>query len=96
MIQSIVAILTVPVTSYVCAKASVVFVQRCRSRLTLRQTMVLADWGWTSLDIYQKLVLKQFPKYGSSLLIIAVVLNLLGMSKGLQDHILEANVLKAA
>ena len=45
--QCIVAVLTIPATSAICAGAAVVFTQRNKhsARMTLRQTMVLADKG---------------------------------------------------
>ena len=46
-LQSVVAVLTIPTTSAICAQGAVIFMQRNRHNagLTLRQTMVLADKG---------------------------------------------------
>ena len=82
VIQSIVIVLTIPLTSAVCSKAAVVFVQHHRKNLglTLRQAMVLADKGWTEPEIWLKLVFAGWKRYGSSFLVFAIFLNLLGRS----------------
>ena len=79
--QAIVAVLTIPVASAICTAAAVIFTQRnsYNSRLTLRQTMVLADKGWTDVELLTKLALKGWKLYGSSLLAIAIAVHLLGM-----------------
>ncbi|KAK3676798.1 hypothetical protein LTR78_003575 [Recurvomyces mirabilis] len=80
VLQAIVAIITIPLTSTVCASAAVAFVQRsCKSRnLTLRQTTVLADNGWTAIEVYEQLIRGRWKQYGSKLLYLAIVLHLLG------------------
>ena len=79
--QAIVAVLTIPVASAICAAAAVVFTQRnsYNSKITLRQTMVLADKGWTDVELLSRLAFKGWKRHGSSLLVIAIVVHLLGM-----------------
>lgn len=81
VIQAILGVITIPLTTVVCARAAVVFTQRLhkRSDLSLRQTIALADRGWTSLEVYGHLVRGKIPKYGSSFLYIAIILNILGV-----------------
>lgn len=76
VVQSIVAVLTIPLTSAVCARAAVVFLQR-NSGLTMRQMIVLADKGWVEPGIFWKLPLG-WKRYGSRFLLYALVLSLLG------------------
>lgn len=80
VIQSIVAVLTIPLTSTVCASAAVTFLQYGKhSRgLTMRQTMALADKSWADAVIIMKLLSGQWKRYGSSFLAGAILLNILG------------------
>lgn len=84
VIQSIVGVLTIPLTSAVCSSAAVIYVQRCRhaspSNFTVRQMMVLADKGWTDPTTYTRLLFKKggWKRYGSGVLVLAVLLNVLG------------------
>ena len=48
VLQAITAILTLPLTSGICATAAVIYMQRSRN-LTLRQVMALADREWLPL-----------------------------------------------
>lgn len=80
IIQAIVTVVTIPLTSAICSAAAVVFVQR-RARgvdLTLRRTVVLADRGWSSISIFVQLLQGHWKQYGSTFLYLAVVLNVLG------------------
>ncbi|PYH95609.1 hypothetical protein BO71DRAFT_290388, partial [Aspergillus ellipticus CBS 707.79] len=80
VVQSLAAVLTVPVTSAVCSSAVVVYLQHGPGgrapRLSLRQMAVLADKGWT--DVATLFRVGQWPRYRSSLLIWAVLLHILG------------------
>ena len=79
VIQGIVAVLVIPMTSAVCSKAAVGFMQRKQLRgLTLRQTMVLADKGWNVPELYWQLVSGGFRRYGSPFLMMAICLIFLG------------------
>ena len=79
VVQSIVAVFTIPLASTVCSKAAVIFVQQQGQReLSLRQTIALADRGWTDPVIYVRLVSGGFKQYGSKLLVLAILLNVLG------------------
>lgn len=80
IIQSLVSVLTIPLTSAVCSQAAVVYIQKKRglNRPTLRQSMALADKGWTDIVLVTKLFFGGWNKYRSSLLLFALFLNLLG------------------
>ncbi|KAF8815773.1 hypothetical protein BYT27DRAFT_7224704 [Phlegmacium glaucopus] len=95
-IQSIVTVLTIPLTSAVCSKAAVVFIQR-QSGLSLRQAMVLADKGWTEPKLYAKLLFASggLKRYGSSFLFLAILLNILGgIISPLQSLFLTSRTIK--
>lgn len=79
-VQAVVGVLTIPLTSAVCSAAAVVFTQAGRQerRLTLRQTMTLADKGWTDPTTIARLLSGRGRQFSSSLLICALLLNLLG------------------
>ncbi|CAG7979359.1 unnamed protein product [Penicillium salamii] len=81
VLQSIVGVLTIPVTSAVCSSAVVVYLQ-CRTdklkpKITLRQLTVLADKGWTDISTYFQLS-TQWPRYGTPFLAWALALHLFG------------------
>jgi hypothetical protein len=75
ILQAVVALLTIPITSAICSMALVVFIQTsgARTRLNLRQTMALADQGWISPRIW---IL--WSKVGSLPLYVAFGLTLCG------------------
>lgn len=81
-LQTVVAVLTIPLTSAVCSAATVVFAQAGskQRRLTMRQLMVLADKGWTDPATILKVVFGERRRYGSRLLFLAVLINILGES----------------
>ncbi|KAK3644005.1 hypothetical protein LTR56_009857 [Elasticomyces elasticus] len=79
VMRSIAAVLTIPLTSAVCSKAAVAFLQqRTNSNISLRQVMVLADRGWTDPIIYFKMLVGGFKRYGTMFLLGATILNILG------------------
>jgi hypothetical protein len=80
IVQSLVSVVTIPLTSAVCSQAAVVYIQRTRgaNRPTLRQTMALADKGWTDIAILTNLFFGGWKRYRSSLLLFALFLHLLG------------------
>jgi hypothetical protein len=80
VVQSIVTVLTIPLTSAVCSAAAVIFAQSQSKgrRLTMRQAMALADEGWTDPTTIAKLVTGRGKRLGSSLLTCALILVLLG------------------
>jgi len=82
VIQTIVTVSTIPLTSAVCSSAAVVFMQRqCKkAKMSLRQTVVLADKGWTEYEVYAQLLRGHWKQYGSTFLYLAITLNVLGMS----------------
>ena len=80
IVQSIVTVLAIPLTSAVCSAAAVIFAQSKPKgrRLTMRQTMALADESWTDPTTFTKLVTGRGKKLNSSLLTCALILVLLG------------------
>ncbi|PIA92339.1 hypothetical protein CB0940_09144 [Cercospora beticola] len=78
-LQTIVALLTIPLTSAVCSAAAPAFAQTGprQHRLTMRQLMVLADKGWTDPVTIAKVLCGNGKKLGSRLLFFAVLLNIL-------------------
>lgn len=81
VLQSIVGVLTIPVTSAVCSSAVVIYLQ-CRTdksdpKITLRQLMVLADKGWTDVSTYFQLS-TEWTRYGTPFLAWALALHLVG------------------
>lgn len=79
VVQSVVGVLTIPITSAVCSSAAAAFVQFSKRShgLSMRQTMVLADRGWTDPFTYVKLVVTRsgLKRYGSLFLLVAIFLN---------------------
>jgi hypothetical protein len=80
IVQSIVTVLAIPLTSAVCSAAAVIFAQSKTKgrRLTMRQTMALADEGWTDPMTIARLVTGRGKKSSSPLLTFALLLVLLG------------------
>lgn len=80
VLQSIVSVLAIPLTSAVCSRAAVAFTQQPRLswNLTMRQTMTLADKGWADLGLISRILRGQWKRYGSSFLAVAISLNILG------------------
>ncbi|KAJ7720621.1 hypothetical protein B0H16DRAFT_1335984 [Mycena metata] len=77
VLASIVATLTIPVVTAVCTCAAVAFHQR--KRLTLRQTMMLADKAWIDPGTWLRLLIVDGRRsIASSFLFAAIFLNLLG------------------
>ncbi|KAJ5172624.1 hypothetical protein N7492_005217 [Penicillium capsulatum] len=98
VIQSIVGLLTIPITSAVCSSAVVVYLQWCKSSskptITLRQFMVLADKGWTDLSIYPQISTK-WARYGTPFLAWALALHLAGaVIAPIQQIFLSTEVVK--
>ncbi|KAJ5494553.1 hypothetical protein N7463_010640 [Penicillium fimorum] len=80
IVQSLVSVVTIPLTSAVCSQAAVVYIQRKRGKNspTLRQSMALADKGWMDIAMLKKLAFGGWRKHMSSLLLFALLLHLLG------------------
>lgn len=68
------AILSFPVTTTVCARATVVFMQRRRG-LSLRQTLFLANRGWASSSLIKDTLLEGRR---SSLVVVSLFVTLFG------------------
>jgi hypothetical protein len=75
ILQSVVGLLTIPVTSAICSIACVAYMQtgRLRKSLTLRQAMAMADQGWINPRMWTRLASK-----GSLPLYVAFTLTLIG------------------
>ena len=82
VLQAVVGVLTIPLTSAICSKAAVAYVQQRKqsSGFSMRQLMVLADRGWTDPGVMSKVLFDGWKRYGSSFLLAAILLNLLGTS----------------
>jgi len=84
VLQSVVAVLTVPLISAVCSQAAVVYLQRrarcVERRATLRQAMALADKSWTTPKLLLKLAFQRRSRqvYGSQFLWVSIGLMILG------------------
>ncbi|KAJ7030522.1 hypothetical protein C8F04DRAFT_1397787 [Mycena alexandri] len=77
VLASIVATLTIPVATAVCTRAAVAFHQR--KKLTLRQTMMLADKAWVEPATWLRLLIVGGRRSIALLFLIAATsLNLLG------------------
>ena len=77
ILQVVVALLTIPVTSAICSMALAAYIQAgsSRTKLNLRQTMALADQGWISPRTWIRR-----SKVGSLPLYFAFTLTLVGKS----------------
>ena len=83
---SLIGIVSIPVTSAICAKAVAVYCQRCsnlrKPTLTMRQMLALADKGWTDTMVLSGLLRPDANRRVSSpLLILAALLCGLGRDK---------------
>ncbi|KAF9893791.1 hypothetical protein FE257_009961 [Aspergillus nanangensis] len=78
VIQAIASVLALPLTSSICASAAVIYMQR-NQRLTMPQLMTLADRGWMNRATYWRIWLLQWPQYGSSFLVVALITSLLAL-----------------
>lgn len=99
VLQSIVSVLTIPLTSAVCSSAAVIFVQHNQKSfgLSIRQVMTLADKGWTDPATYARTFLtwKGWKRYGSSCLLLAMLLSILGgVISPLQEVFLSTKTIK--
>lgn len=76
ILQTIAALLTIPVTSIICSVACVAYMQAASSRksLNLRKIMALADQGWLS----PRILWDRLPETGCLPLYIALGLTLIG------------------
>jgi hypothetical protein len=81
IIQAIVTVFTIPLTSAVCSSAAVIYIQRRRG-LSLLQMMTLADKGWNDLRTYGRTIpylpMDGWKHYGSAFLLLAMFVNVLG------------------
>lgn len=79
-LQAVVAVLTIPTTTAICAQGAVIYMQRNRRNggLTLRQTIVLADKGWTDIGVLSHVLRRGWKRFGTCFLAIAVAIHVLG------------------
>lgn len=76
---SAVSLLTIPLTSAVCAAGVIPWWQEAGRSMTLRQVITLADKGWTSPYIYYRLLAPTgWKRYGSSFIALALLLHAIG------------------
>ena len=99
VMQSIVSVLTIPLTTAVCSSAAVIFTQHNRRApgLSVRQVMSLADRSWTDPATYTRTILtsKGWKRYGSSFLLLAMLLHILGsVISPLQEVFLSSKTIK--
>lgn len=99
VIQSIVGVLTIPLTSTICSNAAVVYLQHSSGfrppNLTLRQMSVLADKGWSDIWIFFKLFIGTRNRYISSFLLWAIFLHAIGaLISPLQQVFLSTETIK--
>jgi hypothetical protein len=80
VINSILAVITIPLASTICARAAVIYSQHRRHPFTIRQTAALADRDWVNPIAWFKLLDgKGNRSYGSILLWFAILLHIIGM-----------------
>ncbi|KAE8140900.1 hypothetical protein BDV38DRAFT_279876 [Aspergillus pseudotamarii] len=99
IVQSLVSVLTIPLTYTVCSQAAVVYIQQRRgdNQPTLRQSMALADKGWTDIDLLTKFVFGGWKKYKSGLILFRLFLHLLGAAiSPIQQIFLSVQTIKRA
>ncbi|RMJ21555.1 hypothetical protein PHISP_07575 [Aspergillus sp. HF37] len=79
ILQAIAGLAVIPVSTAVCGHAAAVFVQR--NQITLKQLLCLADRGYASPRLYQRMVIKGFKwarKNGSGFWACATALHVVG------------------
>ncbi|PGH12453.1 hypothetical protein AJ79_04289 [Helicocarpus griseus UAMH5409] len=92
ILQNVASVMTIPMTSAICSYAAVIFLQRggttTRNQTgqgqgqgpTLRQSLALADKGWYDPVVIAKLFTGKWKQYGSRFLVMAIILNVVGVS----------------
>lgn len=86
VLMSLVSNVSIPVTSAICARAVAVYTQSCsklrKPTLTMRQTLALADKGWTDTAVLSGLLRPDANRrMGSPLLILSALLFGLGRNE---------------
>ncbi|KAL4939323.1 hypothetical protein BDV06DRAFT_38288 [Aspergillus oleicola] len=93
VLQTITSVLSLPLTSGICATAAVIFMQRSRN-LSLRQVMALADREWLPFAGNSRLIFGG-AKYWSPFLFLAFALNFLALIIApLQSILLSTDTIK--
>jgi hypothetical protein len=79
VIQSIVGVLTIPLTSAVFSSAAVIYVQQHRKTpgLTIRKLMTLADRGWVGPSTLGR-TFTSWNRHGTSFLLVAIIVTIVG------------------
>ncbi|KAJ4291821.1 hypothetical protein N0V90_009717 [Kalmusia sp. IMI 367209] len=93
VMQSIAAVITIPVTTAICSMACVAYMQSgpLRRSLTLRQSMALADRGWVSPRTLMNVASMSIPLY------VAFALTLIGsVSQVLQNAVVDQELILAS
>lgn len=79
-IGSVMAVLTLPFTSFICARAAVVYTQnRSNHGFSLRKLLVLSDRGWLNPITVSRLLLPRgWHQYGSLIFLYAFAISAIG------------------
>jgi hypothetical protein len=79
-IGSVIAVLTLPFTSFICARAAVVYTQNCSNhRFSLRKLLALSHRGWLNPITVSRLLLPcGWHQYGSLAFLYAFAISALG------------------
>ncbi|KAF9876950.1 hypothetical protein CkaCkLH20_05796 [Colletotrichum karsti] len=94
VLQSIVAVSTLPLTTAVMSAAAVIYVQRTKKDLSLRQLIVLADKSWSDIVFLSKWT---YMDFSTPFLKFAVFLYVLGgLLSPLQQYFLSIKTIKAS
>ncbi|KIM98714.1 hypothetical protein OIDMADRAFT_128159 [Oidiodendron maius Zn] len=95
VIQSMVTLVTIPLTSVVCSNAAIVFITHHQGeRLSLRKVITLADKSWTDPLTYPRIVMS-WKRYRSRFLLAAFLLTALGaVLSPLQQILLSTKTIK--
>lgn len=99
VVQSLISVITLPLTTTVIAAAAIIYAQRTAADLSLRQLMVLADKSWSDflliLGTLPFFTTARWKKYGSSFLRLAILLYALGgLISPLQQYFLDVKTIK--
>ena len=100
VLQSIAAILAIPVASVICAYAAVVASQQgakpSHQNLSLRKLMTYADGDWTSPTMYARMLTSRgWRKYGSPFLAAAMLVHVLAiLISPIQQIFLSSELIK--
>jgi hypothetical protein len=96
VIRMLIAVITLPWLSAVCASAAVIYVQnqKTANSLRMRQVTNLADRRWLDIPLYKDLVFGGWKKHGSTFLALAITLHLIaGLTYPIQSIFLKTKTI---